>query len=798
MRVRYPWARRSAGDRRAGLHSGPNRRIGSPVERIKSDPDRSSPTAARRPERSRAAPEANGGHALPALREGAILTPRQLIGMQGAVGNRAVARLLAGRRVTVRSRNRIRRVQISIANTSETLYSGTGATGDFAPQSFGGPIQYQMDRNDAAQSVSINVRIKFVSQARDPNGASVGPQTALADNDPRRGFASSMCTQLVGYWNNKFALVGEIDPAAPAPAAPGGGATPAPAGGGGAAPAGGGGSPAPSAGATPATPPAAAAPPTPAPAPGATPATPPAPAPANPNEVRLRLVFQATPVFDPSAAADNTVAVFGAAVRAGGAQHPIDAGNWYMNRGGDYSAPLSAIYAHEYGHLLGLQDEYSRSNHQMHRLMHRYSPTAETTNNAALDRGTVSRMVLQAVQPALETQIRAQGGQIAAMFTGQRDRLIPQLADALGTALRSQATVTALLDRVQAQYQEPGQEGLQQTLPQATAFELFQNLSNYSIARTALTAAFSPNGISDLIIGILGRVIATKSIVEIPNPTAGQDPLRIAVEASPRMTSDASLAASASALATNMMGTPAAGGGGAAPAGGAPAGGAPPVPVYPSNTILRQLQTLSQGWAAGGASLGALADEGQIRARFLEAAVAGIDIVAPGTATSAGAIYRRMYRIVNGAARAAAMATVTELLGQAIRPTLEAQASQLLGWVEAETQAHTTATGTGTNANPNAPASPALLAAVQQMEGRMRQSLQAAQTPAATGSEEPAPGTTDQPVLYTAQGLMGENAASTAVRPDMMTGTDTITGVVQQFNSRLKRSNERDFRAQGG
>lgn len=80
----------------------------------------------------------------------------------------------------------------------------------------------------------------------------------------------------------------------------------------------------------------------------------------------------------------------------------------------------------------------------------------------------------------------------------------------------------------------------------------------------------------------------------------------------------------------------------------------------------------------------------------------------------------------------------------------------------------------------------------------MRQSLQAAQTPAATGSEEPAPGTTDQPVRYTAQGLMGENAASTAVRPDMMTGTDTITGVVQQFNSRLKRSNERDFRAQGG
>jgi hypothetical protein len=154
-----------------------------------------------------------------------------------------------------------------------------------------------------------------------------------------------------------------------------------------------------------------------------------------------------------------------------------------------------------------------------------------------------------------------------------------------------------------------------------------------------------------------------------------------------------------------------------------------------------------------------------------------------------------MYQVVNGAAQAAATATVSELFGQSVRPTLEAQASQLLGWVEAETERHTTASGTGTSANPNAPANPALLSAVQTMETRMRTELQAAQTPGATGSEEPAVGSTDQPVRYSSEGLMGDNSQSSGVRADLLRGTDTIVGIVQQFNSRLKRPNERDFRS---
>jgi hypothetical protein len=79
----------------------------------------------------------------------------------------------------------------------------------------------------------------------------------------------------------------------------------------------------------------------------------------------------------------------------------------------------------------------------------------------------------------------------------------------------------------------------------------------------------------------------------------------------------------------------------------------------------------------------------------------------------------------------------------------------------------------------------------------MRQTLQNAQTAPATASEEPATGSTDQPVSYSVQGLMGNNVAGSGVRADMMAGTDTMAGVATQFNQNLKLPTEEDFKAQG-
>ena len=76
---------------------------------------------------------------------------------------------------------------------------------------------------------------------------------------------------------------------------------------------------------------------------------------------------------------------------AGGEQHPIDAGHYYMDKG-DYPFSEEAIYAHEYEHLLGLSDEYSHSNPQMHALLHDIDPATSAARREALDTETVKRM----------------------------------------------------------------------------------------------------------------------------------------------------------------------------------------------------------------------------------------------------------------------------------------------------------------------------------------------------------------------------------------------------------------------
>jgi hypothetical protein len=321
-------------------------------------------------------------------------------------------------------------------------------------------------------------------------------------------------------------------------------------------------------------------------------------------------------------------------------------------------------------------------------------------------------------------------------------------------------------------------------VPRATYFQLFDNFSNVQIARDAVRQALSPAGITALIINILRQVIRTQSVVSIPNPTAGQPALQIAVRASAGTVGQADLAGSATALATNMAGA-ASGGTGGAPL------------VYPSGTILGQLQSLAGTWQSSGASFGAVIEESALRNRFLEAASANIDQNPVAGARGAGAVYQALLRIVGASARAAANGSLEALFAQAIQPTMEAQASQLLSWVEAETQRHTTATGTGTNASAGAP-NPALQAAVTQMEARMRTLLQNAQTASATASEEPATSSTAQPVNYTVQGLMGNNnTGGSGVRPDMMAGTDTMAGVATQFNNNLKRADEDAFSAKG-
>ena len=136
--------------------------------------------------------------------------------------------------------------------------------------------------------------------------------------------------------------------------------------------------------------------------------------------VTLPLVFKAVPVFElasPAAPADVTVSVFGSATTAGQAapdrRRPLlhEQGRLRLQRGGDY--------AHEYGHLLGLPDEYSHSNPQMHGVS---SPLSHAgliiryIEDPAADRPEIVR------NDDLD-HIRARGGRMARDLDRDRDRI---------------------------------------------------------------------------------------------------------------------------------------------------------------------------------------------------------------------------------------------------------------------------------------------------------------------------------------------------------------------------------------
>ena len=86
--------------------------------------------------------------------------------------------------------------------------------------------------------------------------------------------------------------------------------------------------------------------------------------------------------------------------------NPIDAGNYYLNKG-NYSNDDNVIAAHEYGHLLGIDDEYSQSNEMLNALLHQAAPENAPSAMAALDKKTVERMVLASLKRPLLDRLAA-------------------------------------------------------------------------------------------------------------------------------------------------------------------------------------------------------------------------------------------------------------------------------------------------------------------------------------------------------------------------------------------------------
>lgn len=653
------------------------------------------------------------------------------------IGNRAFAELVAADPPRL-PRPAVQRVQISTADAGETLYEDPGAgQTQFQPHSYGSDgIRYEMTRSGDA--VEVKVRILFVNQARDqrrnlPNGQPnpnftqpVGPQTAVPANDPRRGFASGHCESIQRIWNGKYVLVGRRLPTAPS-------------------------------GTPPANPPA-----HPAPAPRVSPPAgpaPPAPTGPDPNEIRLPVRFAAEPVFDLAQAgtAHKTVRLFGPAVVADrSGAHPVDAGNWYMNTERNYAGmDMEAIYAHEYGHLIGLPDEYSRSNDQIHQQLHRMGGGA-ASSGAEMDRQTVRRMVATALVGALTGRLQATVQAVSAAFMAQKQNLRRQMIDAIRTTWGD----SGLRDSVVAHIQPQVPERLQREVPGIVAFQMGQNLSNVTVATEALSGMTVRN-IERRVVGLFRRRF--QDVIWSPVSVTGADGTRtdVTMEFSQNVQNAATTGAGAAqgtAIADRVIG---------------PAGPRIP-PVGPSTTLIGQLEAIPATWNDPGAGLGDAYTPASVQ-DSLGAAIASVSATGAFIGINRQGLFRRVLSIVNSTVRETSREAVGRFLDAGVVPRVNAQADGVLNQIDNEV-AQVMGMTAGTAAA-SAPRDPQIQAIATQMHTLLTsQQNPGSRTQAA--DINPGRGSAGMDVRYTASSMMGpNNTAPEGFRADM------LQPVVDQFNS---------------
>lgn len=616
--------------------------------------------------------------------------------LQGAAGNRAVTALLAGEPA-------VQRVAVTVPTRRETLFNQPGRGGKATSAVYGDASGAKLDlsRGGTPEAITVTVRIRFVDQARDRTGADTGAVTVIPAGDERRTWAQDMCTKAPALWTGRAKLVGRRNPKPPDPADPA--AVPDPGG-----------------------------------------------------PVTLPLVFKAVPVFDlasPTAPADVTVNVFGSRTKAGGDRHPIDAGHYYMNKG-DYPFSEEAIYAHEYGHLLGLSDEYSHSNPQMHALLHDIDPTTSAARGTALDTETVKRMVIAALTRPLHNRLHSAVREISAVI----GRGSKPLRTSLGTGLR-----TALA--------EPGVQALfAANLPPAAA-PLAPRIPPLVTA-----AATAPRNTTKLAGGVVATQVAPRALgalvdkryfaaLEAVHGAAdiGGIGMNITVEGNAGITADGEAvippsgvwkAASARGMrtaASRIVGRV---------VGAAQQRGKPP-PVRPSTTLIGQLEALPKAWStfttAAPAALSAATLQADLTTALAAAWVARLGTVRP-TVNRAKVLAAATDRAVNQAALAASTNAVRAFLAAEVEPVLQASVTSLMSAISTEvTTLLSTPAGTVAAASP---ADPDLARMAATLNTRLTTEVAAAKAAQAAGggtAVDPGAGAPGQSVTYGTVNMMSDN-----------------------------------------
>lgn len=676
-------------------------------------------------------------------------TTRSAGALQRLAGNAAVHGAIVGRNGRV-----VQRIAVpsdfteTLLQNPEAAETASGPGGYTAAGYRGGRgNRYQITRDD--QGVRIEVRIYF----RDPGG---GP---IPDGDTRQGDASGMCSGLVTQWNDRFEFVGRRRPPAGGPADAGVPAGTGPAPGGPAAPAG------------------------------------PAAAAAATGEICLPVRYLATPVFDPANEHDATVTlrpnVATGDAPAGDAMGIINSGNWFTNIDRRvYPADPNVIYAHEYGHLLGIPDEYSLSNKDMHKTIHGAYPIEGPAAAGDLDSQATRVVLVRAIVAQVKPRLAGAATQIATIVGGQRSQLVALLARTMRTGWQDGSTTAGIAHAARTAL--AGRDRVLGAVPGAVTFEARQNRSYVTDAQAGFADALDPANFAQLLETAFEN--AAETAIRGGRVTLGPEPGRctdrdMTIQVGTRnLGSDATLTASATSAANAIAG-----------ANPAPAPGTRPPRVSPSSGLLDRIAALPGTWSNLEGAFEAEAARLPNTLVALATSAISDPAFAAGVDNSPANLYRQLLAVFGTVSATAASATFSDFFAAQVQPTMRDQSNELVALVNDEIGLHSTVPGGGgTNAGATAAPDPAAAARTQAIAAAIQTGATRARSMAtAAAPTNLTPGTrqaTDVNVRYSVEGMMGSNASSTGA----LIRTDHLSGMVVAFNGNspaLRHADEENFTA---
>lgn len=664
-----------------------------------------------------------------------------VIGLQRAAGNRAVAGSFG--RVGSAAPPAVQRVHVDGAfdeNLLQPYDARNRPTRALTPHVYSQDVHYDLTRG--AAQVDVVVKIRFVA----PDNS----QIPAADT-ARRTYIANMCAGVEAAWGGKYVFVTK---AHPPPPATGTGTAPAP---------------------------------TPAPAPGTT--APPAPGTAAPPaavDVRLPVKFTATPEYSP--ADDGTMPVVHVHPQTEAADSSrvgkrIDSGNWFMNMG-DYDTgdPNEAVKtaAHEYGHLLGIPDEYSQSNAQMHKLMHQASPTIAAGEDQKLDDAATKYMVLRAMGPSLGQHARVASQRATKAIGAKRAHLEQEVRAAISGLWSDAGVINAVKAQVAPQLTAGGHPALVARV-EALLRHQGAGVDTGKIARTVVKQQIGANSIQTLIFGALRTALLSAQRVTIPITNASGQASTMNVEIGTSQT--VNKAASAGAL--NQAAEKVAGATLDAPAG---KGGKAPPSLRPSGSFVSELQALTSTWAAGADTLAtqAAAIKGKAGDGYRTWA---FDATSTADETQ---LAKFLGGVVEALSASLGGEAIDTFLSSTFATMMQGQIDAITAAVQTEIDAHRTATPTGTSAAPVAAPDPRVAAAVAKVSAKMR-ALQAAPGTAVPGAKmagaTAAP--TTQHSSFTVLSMMGSgNEGGMRI--------DYLAKILESFNAQFKKPDEDAFKTETG